>query len=1105
MGEIKQVSFAQQRLWFLDQLEPGNAAYNLVCAVRILGLLDDGALAQALGMVIARHEPLRTVFSALDGRVMAVVGAAPERIELTPENLDVLPEDAREQHALGIAAGEARRPFDLSRGPLIRFKLLRLSPDRHMLVMTMHHIVMDGWSIRMLLEEMGHAYEAFRANRPPDLPPLPLQYGDFAAWQRESFDDEAQARQLQYWKRTLDGAPEVLDLPADRLRPAAPRHQGRRYTVCLDTRLTGDVLELARRERVTPFMLLLAAFQTLLWRYTSVGDFVVGTAMAGRSHVELEPLIGLFVNTIPLRANLGDNLEFRVLLQRARQSTLDALANQDVPFERLIEELKPPRSMSYAPLFQTMFIVHNTPRTSFQCAGIRLEELEVDCGSSKFDLTVELFELDGLCCTWEYNTDLFDHARIVRMAEHFERLLRGICADPDCKLSELPLLTPRERNKILIEWNATDSPFPDGTCIHEAFEDQAAHSADSIAVIDDERRLTYEQLNHEANRLAHYLQRHGVQPGDRVGVAMERSADAIVSLLAIMKTGASYVPIDPAYPKQRNEFMLQDSGARVLITRQRFRTQAPQAGHIFFLDRDRPALAAENHHDLRVPVDCRQPAYVIYTSGSTGQPKGVLGTHRASMNRFAWMWKTYPYHDGEICAQRTSLSFVDSVAEIFGPLLKGTPLVVLSEETVVDPEELVRQFARRRITRIVLVPSLLNVILEEIPHLGDRLSALRFCFVSGEALSYGLSLRFAQLLPQTRLINLYGSSEVAADVTFFDSSNSPLGFVPIGKPIANVRVYLMDPNLNPVPIGVPGEIHVGGECLAGGYLDRPELTGCRFIPDPFRPGGLLFKTGDQGRYGDNGNIEFLGRQDNQIKIRGFRVEPGEIETALKSLGSVGDAVVRLSNRGPTNRLLTAYVVPRQGETVAHADLRRHLKNTLPDYMVPAAFITLDALPMTPNGKLDQLALAEIDPAEPRPSLGYTAPRNELEKTILAIWSEVLKIERIGVFDDFFELGGHSLMAAQVIARIRKHTEVEVPLRSLFEEPTAAALAKAVERARANGAALKIPAAAQGMAQRTRSELQERLRDLSDEELDALLNTVLTSRRNVGSADDGSPA
>jgi amino acid adenylation domain-containing protein len=786
-----------------------------------------------------------------------------------------------------------------------------------------------------------------------------------------------------------------------------------------------------------------------------------------------------------------------------RDTTLDVIAHQDVPFEKLVEVLRPERSMSHAPLFQAMFILNNTPPQSLRLPELQLDGLEFDTGLAKFDLTLEVLELNGLYCTWEYSADLFDAHRIMRMAEHFEMLLRGIIANPGRRLSELPILTAEERNRVLVEWNATESGYPDNTCVHQAFEGQVETSGNAIAVRSENGQLTYQQLNDEANCLANYLRKQGVQPQDRVGVAVERSCNAIVALLAVLKTGASYVPIDPAYPKQRIEFMLKDSGAPVLITQHRLRTRLPEhSGKTVFIDRDRAAILAENHLNPKVSVDCDSPVYTIYTSGSTGSPKGVMGTHRASMNRFAWMWKAYPFGAGEVCAQKTSLSFVDSVCEIFGSLLRGVPLVVISNETASDSEEFVRQLSAYHVTRIVVVPFQLGAVLEACADLKTRLPSLRLCFTSGEALPYSLYERFTGRMSHAKLINLYGSSEVAADVTCFDTAaTKPRGTVPIGKPIANVRVYVLDHYLNPVPIGVPGEIYVAGVCLARGYLNRPELTAERFIADPFCPGGLLYKTGDMGHYHEDGNIEFLGRSDNQVKIGGVRIELGEIESVLREHESIRHAAVLARNSGTANHALVAYVVPVDGQAVTQSELRRFLKVRLPGYMVPSAFVSLEALPMTPNGKLDQRALPGLDSAHQEIADRYLAPRSDVEAGLVEIWEEVLKVKRIGVLDNFFELGGHSLIATQVIARVRKYMRVEIPMRSLFEEPTVGGLAIAVDRARANGATLRTPIIRGRSEGRMREQLEARLRDLSDEEIDALLNTALANRAQVGSPGD----
>lgn len=1097
MAQLGPVSFAQQRLWFLDQLEPGTCVYNLPTAIRIRGALNIGAFARALTAIVCRHDSLQTTFTSVEGQAMASIRSDPDPVALPVVDLGHVPEQDKEGHALLIAAQEAQRPFDLTAGPLLRVLLLRFSPEHHLLVLMMHHIIADGWSIDILLKELAKFYDAYDSNQPPELARLPIGYSDFARWQREALSGDVQARQLEYWQRTLSGAPAVLELPADRLRPAVQSHKGHTYTVHLDEELTRVLVALGTKERITPFMMLLAAFETLLWRYTGVPDFVLGTPMAGRGHFEFEPLIGLFVNTVPLRANLGGNPTFRELLGRVRDTALDAFSHQDVPFEKLVEALRPERSTSHTPLFQTMFILHNHPRRSLQFAGLRLDELEFHIGHAKFDLTLECYEENGFYCTWEYSTDLFDRSRIVRMAEHFETLLRGICADPGRRLSELPILRASERNRILVEWNATAADYPDNICIHRAFEARTAKCGDAIAIRTAERHLTYRQLNEEANCLSYYLRRQGVEPQDRVGVAAERSADAVVAMLAVMKAGASYVPIDPAYPKQRIEFMLRDSGAKVLIAQYGLRVRLPEhAGRIVFIDRDRDEILAESRLNPRVPLDCHSPAYVIYTSGSTGNPKGVLGTHRASMNRFAWMWKAYPFGPGELCAQKTSLSFVDSICEIFGPLLQGVPILVIPDEIVADAREFVRQIAAYRVTRMTVVPSQLGAILDAYAHLEIRLPDLQLCFTSGEELRYALYERFTGLLPHAALVNLYGSSEVAADVTCFDTARTrPRSIVPIGKPISNVCMFILDEYLNPVPIGVPGAIYAGGDCLALGYLNRPELTAQRFIGNPFSPGERLYKTGDLGRYDQDGNIEFLGRADNQVKIRGVRIELGEIEATLKAHESVRQAAVVARNDGADQRLV-AYLVPAEGRDLDLSGLRRYLKAQLPGYMIPAAFVILDTLPMTLNSKLDQRSLPAPEVSGSQIEGSRVAPRNEIEATLVGIWAELLKTDGIGVFDNFFELGGHSLLATQVSARIRKYMGVEVPVRSLFEEPTVAALARMVEQSYAAGAKVSVPILAAWSKQRSPAEQEERLLDLSDEEVDTLLNAALARRRTA---------
>jgi len=1098
---IRPASFAQKRLWFLDQLDPGSSAYNLPRAIRLVGRLDLDALQKAFDAIVARHESLRTTFGSFDGEPVELVHPTAVRVEIPLVSLETIAQDKREERALAIASEEGQRPFDLTAGPLLRIKVIRLSHNEHVLILTLHHIITDAWSMSVLFNEIGKFYDAFSSGRTPRVSKLSIQYADFACWERERVNADVLRREIDFWKGALEGAPPILNLPADRPRRPIQGHKGRRHSVLLDANLAEGVRMLSATARVTPFMTFLAAFETLLWRYTSADSFVVGAPVAGRSEVELEKLVGFFVNTLPLRADLHGDPSFRDLLHRVRSSTLEAFAHQNVPFEKLVEELHPERSLSHTPVFQVMFVYYNTPRVPLKLSGAQLEEIEFDHGLAKFDLTLEISDQHGLYCAWEYNSDLFDHERIERMAGHFETLLRGAVNNPDWKLSELPVLTPVESRQILVDWNATETTYPRETCIHDAFQHRAEQCGDTFAIFSEDRNITFTQLNDEASALANYLGKQGVQLHARVGVFVKRSVNAIVALLAIMKAGASYVPIDPTYPKQRIAFMLEDSGATVLVTQKRLLTRLPEYhGAIVCLDRDRANVLSERRRDDHNSVLSVDPAYIIYTSGSTGTPKGVIATHRASMNRFAWMWRKYPFAPDEICAQRTSLSFVDSVWEIFGPLLQGVPLSIIPDKSVKATEEFVWYLARHHISRLVTVPSLLESLLESCPDLQDRLPDLRLCVSSGEALPWGLCERFRSALPQVTLVNLYGSSEVAADVTCFDTNDAgPSEVVPIGRPIANVRTYILDKNANPVPIGVPGEICIGGDCLAVGYLDRPELNAERFVT--IRVGNAvperLYKTGDLGRYRRDGNIEFLGRTDRQVKIRGIRVEPGEIESILASHPSVHQAAVVARDAHKSDFSLVAYVTPRDGQGIVSSELRRHLKTRVAEYMVPSVFVVLTAIPLLANGKIDERALLAAEVVQPDPQKSHVAPCGETEDKLATIWSEVLGVERIGRYDDFFNLGGHSLMAVRVIARIRKSLCVDVAMRSLFEEPTLAGFALVVEKARANGAAPRFPILRRHSdTLDERGQLLARLRELSDEEVRGLLESALSDRLQV---------
>jgi amino acid adenylation domain-containing protein len=1089
------VSYAQERLWLLDRLEPGSPTYNIARAIRMRGALSTQALRAAFDAIVARHESLRTTFAEVDGQPMQVI-AESRSVELPLVDLSDSPEAQRESALERVIREEAQRPFDLATGPLLRATLLRLRPDDHVLLLVMHHIVTDGWSMSILFREISQLYEAATTGRPVSLPALPLQYADFARWQRESLTPAALERQLTYWRTQLAGAPPVLELPTDRARPAARTPRGAVQHMVLPQPLVDRLKTVGRGANATFFMTLLAAFQTLLSRYTGADDIVVGSPAAGRGEVDLEPMIGFFVNTLVLRTDLSGNPAFRELVARVREVALEAYSHQETPFERLVEALNVQRTLSYPPVFQVMFVLQNAPRQTFELPGLTMTELDIDIGTAKFDLTVETAEVDeGLFCAFEYSTDVFEHATMTRMLQHFRSLLEGVAANPEQRLSELPLIDAAERRRVVTEWNDTTVAYPREQCLHWIFEAQAARTPDAVALVYRAQQITYAELNRRADQLAGHLRARGVGRGVPVGICIERSIDAVLGLLGILKAGGAYVPMDPTYPASRLAFMLEDSRAPVLLTVQRLLERVPRTGcEVLCLDRlpetVAPSVAAAPGRD----VTAEDPAYIIYTSGSTGTPKGVLAPHRASVNRFTWMWRRWRYEPHEVGCQTTALSFVDAMWEIFGPLLQGVPSVIVPDEAIEDPIGLVEILAANRVTRIVLVPSLLWLLIDTVPSIGSRLAALRFWVTSGEAITPELAGRFAATFPAATLVNLYGSSEVAGDVTsYVIERDRVLERIPIGRPIDNTRIYLLDRYLNPVPIGMPGQIHVAGDGLARGYLHNPELTSQKFIPDPFGDdrGARLFATGDRGRFLPDGNIEFLGRVDTQFKIRGIRIEPSEVETVVCAHPSVQAAVVTVVGAGAAERLV-CHVVPHGGASVPD-DLRPFVRQQLPDFMVPSAFVPLPALPLTPNGKVDRRALTVPIQLRPDRERDHVAPSTREEKALAGIFAEVLKLDRVGVHDNFFELGGHSLLGIQVIARVRKVFRVELPLRRLFEEPTVAGLCIEIERAERSGA--RVVASAPSRDVTSREQLLARLAGLSDAEVEALLRRVSGGRQD----------
>ena len=847
--------------------------------------------------------------------------------------------------------------------------------------------------------------------------------------------------QLVHWRSALAGAPEVLSLPTDRPRRSVQRFCGARYSFALPSESTDGLNALSRREGVTLFMTLLAAFQTLLARYTGQDDIVVGSPVANRTRVETEHLIGFFANTLVLRTKLDGDPTFLELLARVREVALNAYAHQDLPFEKLVEELQPTRSLKLSPLFQVMFVFQNAPSIVARAKCLTLTRLPVQTGTTKFDLTLSMTESEGrLQSTFEYNTDLFDHGTIRRMAAHLGVLLEGIAANPSRPISSLPVLPQAERHRLLVQWNNTSADYPRQRCLHELFENQALAHPDALAILAGVERYTYGDLNKSANAIAHRLQSLGVGPETVVGVVLRRSPTMVAAMLGILKAGGAYLAIDPSYPLERVHFMLRDAGTQVVVTdRMHAQLICDSMLPILCVD-DEFALTAALHEPIST-VSSEQPAYVIYTSGSTGAPKGVVALHRAAVNRFHWMWRQYPFEKDEICCQKTSIGFVDSVWEIFGPLLQSVPLVMVPDEVVRDPQRLISLLADQQITRIVLVPSLLRAILQLDEDLDARLPRLKYWTVSGESLPSELVRSFQTRLAQRVLLNLYGSSEVAADVTCYqvpEGFNDPV--VPVGRPIANTQVYVLDKERNSVPTGVAGELFVGGDGLARGYVGQPLLTAEKFVANPFSDhDARLYRTGDLARYRADGALELLGRLDDQLKVRGVRIEPGEVEVVLATHPAVKQTAVIARDDH-----LVAYIVARAGAVLTGSELKRFAQVRLPEYAVPDTVINIDALPLTASGKIARRSLPAPERAHLTPA-SVCGPRTMTEARLADLWADTLGLARVGIHDNFFDLGGHSLLAVRLFAAVERTFVRKLPLSALFEAPTVAQFAELLER------------------------------------------------------------
>ncbi len=1035
------LSFAQESLWLVHQIAPQSAAYNLPHALRLTGPLNVAVLEQSLQELVNRHETLRSTFPAIEGRPSQVI-APSVSVKLAVEDCSHLPEAEREQRARERINAERAKPFDLAQGPLLRINLLRLAEREHILLLLLHHIISDGWSDEVILKELTTLYRAFSAGQPSPLPELPIQYADYAIWQRERLQNEQMQRLLAYWKQQLAGAPAVLDLPTDHPRPTIQTFVGADCAFELPASLTRQLQALSQQEHASHFMTLLAAFQALLARYTGREDIIVGSPFANRSRPETEGLIGFLVNMLVLRANFSGSPSFRSLLRQARKTALEAYEHQELPFEKLVEALQPERSLSYSPLFQVFFDVENAPPPGVEAGGLTWQMLTLDNFTSQFDLHLVIHEApDKLSGFFTYNTDLFEAATIERMVGHWLTLLEEMVAHPDQPIATLPLLTQAERQHILVDWNASQAAYPQDQCVSQLFEAQAARTPQAVAVVDEKTQLTYQELNTRANQLAHHLRSLGVGPESLVGLCLDRSVDMVVGMLGVHKAGGAYVPLDPTFPAERLAFMLEDSQPAVLVTQQPLRSSLPESGlTVVCLDTDQPLLAQQPGDNLPAAATPDNLAYVIYTSGSTGKPKGVQVLQRALVN-FLWSMREQPgLTDQDSLLAVTTLSFDIAGLELFLPLLVGARVVLVSREIAANGADLARALERSKATVMQATPVTWRMLLEA----GWQGSPSLKILCGGEALPWDLA---QQLLKRcASLWNLYGPTETTIWSTVRQITPADT-LISIGRPIANTQVYVLDANLQPVPAGVPGELYIGGDGLARGYLHRPELTAERFIQHPFSDteGARIYRTGDLARWLPNGELEHLGRLDHQVKVRGFRIELGEIETTLLQHPAARQAVVIAREDTPGNKRLVAYVIPAEGQELTFKDLRAFLKASLPDYMVPSACVMLEAFPQTPNGKIDRKLLPPPETGGQAGGDGYAAPTQMAHYELISIWEELLDVRPIGIKDSFFNLGGHSLLAARLINRVELVFGKKIPLATFFAEPTVEHLAALLEQ------------------------------------------------------------
>lgn len=1051
------LTYGQKALWFLFKLAPQSSAYNVAFSARVCSHLDVSALRRAFQALINRHPMLRATFFEENGEPMQKVDDFQE-VCLT------------EVDASGWNEGELKRrvvekskhPFDLEKGPLLRVDVFHISEQEYILLLGLHHIVCDGWSLWMLLDELQGLYKAESTGFSAPLVPLNSSYKNYVNWQAKTLTGSEGEALWRYWQGKLAGELPTINLPSDRPRPSVQTYRGASYRFKLTEELTSLLKELARENGVTLYTLLYAAFQVLLYRYTGQEDILVGSPTAGRNQTDFAEVVGYFSNPVVLRSQIFGDSTFQAFLTQAQKTVLEAIAHQDYPFALLVEKLQPKRDPSRSPIFQVSFslqkpqkfeavadlLTSSEPKTKVNWGGIILEPFDMAQQEGEVDLTLELIEAKKtLTGVLNYNTDLFDSSTITSMAGHFQTLLEGILAHPEERVEKLPLLTPAEEHQLLVEWNNNKTEELPNLCIHQLFAAQVEKTPDAVALVFEDQQLSYSQLNAKGNKIAHHLQALGVKPSVLVGVCMERSLDMVVAVLGILKAGGTFVPLDPSYPKSRLAFMLQDAKVSVLLTKQKLIEKLPEnTAKVVCLDWESPEFSQQSQHNPVSEATTKDPAYVIYTSGSTGKPKGVMISREAIASHCQSVQKYYQITSKDKVLQFASLNFDTSLEQIFPPLIKGAS-VVLRDIEALSPQELLAKISELKITVIDLPTAYWQQVVTEWAKVAPKEAnnQLRLITVGGEAmLPEYLRLWQQTAMSSVRLINAYGPTETTITATAFDVPESfpDSSKIPIGRPIGNRTTYILDKFGNLLPIGVPGELYIGGETLALGYLNRPDLTAQKFIADPFnnKPGARLYKTGDLARYLPDGNIEFLGRVDDLVKIRGFRIELGEIEAALSLHPEVMQTavVVREDNRG--DKCLVAYVVLHKGNQLTFSNLRQHLKEKLPEYMMPNTFVMLDAVPLTANKKVDRKALPAPQDFNSELSANYIPPQTELEETIATVWRAVLGLQKVGTNDNFFELGGHSLLVAQVHSQLRELTDKNVSIVELFQYPTIRALA-----------------------------------------------------------------